>query len=100
MKTSDFTIPAGYYPQLPTCVTGTADGQDVGVGGSSGTNIDGHLLSVYAIPVSASFTPLHYFERNLRFPTDDAKKAYCLAKGYLVPWRYERDAIHRLAPHR
>jgi hypothetical protein len=90
------TLPAGYFPQLPDTVTGTdASGADVCVGGTTGYGIEGYDLHVFYPHCGRERT--RYVVRTMLFPTHDASKAFCLAKGYLVPWRYGTTALHPMA---
>ena len=84
---SNYTLPAGYFPQLPDTVA--ADG--LNVSGLYGTGIEGTLLTVFRLksvrPKFGGFEA-DYLEDRKPFPSEEARKAYCIAKGYTKPWKY------------
>lgn len=86
-----FTLPAGYFPQLPDTVCGEDEsGLTYHVGGTSGTGITGILGHVFRVVDGAHEDVV----RNVQCSSSDAWKAHCLARGWTVPWRYGARALH------
>lgn len=98
---SDYTTPAGYYPQLPTTVTGKMpDGRDFHVGATSGAHIDGHIGHVFLVEgTGPHIRQSRHIDvvRDQRCNSSEAWKAWCLARGFSVPWRYCGEALHPMA---
>jgi hypothetical protein len=97
---SEYTIPAGYFPQLPECVTGKSEaGHMYHVGATSGSHIDGHLGHVFLVEGRSYASSGRHIDivRDQRACTSQAWKAWCLARGFLIPWRYGATALHPMA---
>lgn len=95
-----FTLPLGYFPQLPTTVTGqSAAGHLYHVGATSGSHIDGHVGHVFLVEGKTDDRTWRHIDvvRDMRANTAEAWKAYCLARGFLLPWRYGTEALHPMA---
>ena len=96
-----YEIPAGFYPRLPECVTGeSAAGHHYHVGATSGTGIDGHIGHVFLAVGPREFPRLQRhldIVRDQHCHTAEAWKAWCLSRGFLVPWRYFGEPLHPMA---
>jgi len=94
---SNFTLPAGYYPQLPETVTGeSAAGHQYHVGATSGAHIDGHIGHVFLVEGNLDGRSYRHIDviEDQRCASAAAWKAFCLARGFTVPWRYCGQALH------
>lgn len=81
-------LPAGYYPQLPTCVAP----DDLNVSGCFGTGIEGTLLTVFRV-VSRDPWEVEYLVKDMPCNTEEARKAHCIAHDYLTPWSYCGESL-------
>lgn len=84
---SEFTLPAGYFPQLPD----TVSANDLNVSGLTGTGVKGTLLTVFRVRSMRPKFEADYIEKDTPFPSREAQKAYCIAKGYVKPWKYNGE---------